>query len=807
MKSKLLFSFFIVIYSISVCTGQGWYTNMEKYWYYRYRLVNDFLIVGTDCGNSIPASDRYRDISLPNGNTMVWDDATQHLGHYIATLAVEYKLLKMNSWSTKRTVEELFDAIDAFDRLDRDAEGYMSDIDHRFPCNPGSWSTPYTTNWNNGVSGSFNGFFIRDDVPFQPGPNKGIDNYVINNSSHFNRPGIASSYIEQFVGDCAFSGKTTIEQPVDWPTGAPHWPLQGNQDQMVELFTGMGLVVKLVDDNVVYNAQNIRHKAMDAAARMTSWIPKFPLQFFPEESYYDLFLNACPSNWLMKDPLNLRCVYRPIHPYGSPGSHCSDGGGIMFVTARGIAKAMQKVCANNDPQYIPKAAGMMFSSAFFPLPQLYQGMQVLNQDVQGNVMFGDIWASFAGNWVDPYLGFPNTTWHSIKRHSLQQHWSTPHMPLIYRVNFYPPGAGTGYCPECTLPHIAYMPYSYPMLLDAAPKCGPYWDNIEGVHGDWTGQDRLGHFMQRQQTWNDNASPMAAVDFNGIDYMELFNLYTYTKGNYLQYLINPYYMENFDVTYPDVYNGNIGSDTHKLTLNWLEYLSAKDHITSDGNVTFRGAKVIDLIPGFKSDYGSVFLAYIQDYNCRGNSGDDYHFALDNNVPTEYNVAHMADFLPRPVDTTDIINEDDSLGETIDSNLLVQSIRTNLETTLKNVEDPEIVDYMSQLFGINRNGTWNRNNVFNIDSTRIDYNKWVEIYPNPTNTTCYLEYQLFDPAKIVIHLTNSVGENFSRLIDYYETDTSQPGKYTITIHSEQLTAGVYYCQVAIGDQIVTKKLTVY
>jgi len=30
-----------------------YYKNLEKYWYYRYRLVNDFLKIGGSCGESL----------------------------------------------------------------------------------------------------------------------------------------------------------------------------------------------------------------------------------------------------------------------------------------------------------------------------------------------------------------------------------------------------------------------------------------------------------------------------------------------------------------------------------------------------------------------------------------------------------------------------------------------------------------------------------------------------------------------------------------------------------------------------------
>lgn len=42
--------------------SQDWYRNLEKYWWYRYRLVNDFMKVGPNCGESIPAD--YRKLGI-----------------------------------------------------------------------------------------------------------------------------------------------------------------------------------------------------------------------------------------------------------------------------------------------------------------------------------------------------------------------------------------------------------------------------------------------------------------------------------------------------------------------------------------------------------------------------------------------------------------------------------------------------------------------------------------------------------------------------------------------------------------------
>ena len=98
-KIFLILPLFILI--IQDTTAQTWYSNMEKYWWYRYMLVNDFMLIGDECGMSIPAQKRNYPLSNDqNQYALEWQDATVELGHYIGALAVEYRMLKDNNWDT-----------------------------------------------------------------------------------------------------------------------------------------------------------------------------------------------------------------------------------------------------------------------------------------------------------------------------------------------------------------------------------------------------------------------------------------------------------------------------------------------------------------------------------------------------------------------------------------------------------------------------------------------------------------------------------------------------------------------------------
>jgi hypothetical protein len=87
-------AFFIIIafgFSFGL-KGQTFTQNLQKYWWYRYRLVNDFMKVGLTHGESIPGErieeGQSTSLSAPR---LEMGDATQKLGHYLGVLALEYK--------------------------------------------------------------------------------------------------------------------------------------------------------------------------------------------------------------------------------------------------------------------------------------------------------------------------------------------------------------------------------------------------------------------------------------------------------------------------------------------------------------------------------------------------------------------------------------------------------------------------------------------------------------------------------------------------------------------------------------------
>ncbi|MGB3467575.1 MAG: T9SS type A sorting domain-containing protein, partial [Cyclobacteriaceae bacterium] len=123
--------------------------------YYRHRLRTEFMVMGLsqtehpteraadfggNYGHSLPAHNTY--LVHEDNYKIWWSDGTIDLGFYISVLATEYKILNDGGFDTSETLEELFYALKAYERLD----SYSNNV------------------WDDDTQSRKNGFFIRDDV-------------------------------------------------------------------------------------------------------------------------------------------------------------------------------------------------------------------------------------------------------------------------------------------------------------------------------------------------------------------------------------------------------------------------------------------------------------------------------------------------------------------------------------------------------------------------------------------------------------------------------------------------------------------
>ena len=183
--------------------------NEEKYWTYRERLRNEYMIgIGPGVGMSIPAS--IRDTA---SGILQWTDCTMAHGEYMAILGMEYKILDDRSDELDQTIKELYYALYAFNRLDYTAEIFF------------------------GGAPSLNGFFMRDDISED---SLGMDTVL----AHLNQ-GLSVFEITHLDSDFMDEIPRNNEESLD---------------QAILLVTGLSVIRKCVPEDVVYTNDGEVHQ-------------------------------------------------------------------------------------------------------------------------------------------------------------------------------------------------------------------------------------------------------------------------------------------------------------------------------------------------------------------------------------------------------------------------------------------------------------------------------------------------------------------------------------------------------------------
>src|SRR6266404_5797765 len=229
----------VFLLPIRMLNAQTNQSNLRKYWHYRYRLVNDFMVVGGNQGESLPAFAR----NLYDDNSLAWGEVPRYLGWYLGVLATEYKLLQNNGQDVNRTMLELHYALMALERLDWEAEP--------------AWGKPAT---------NLNGFMIRDDVPsdFVSAHSKSLNDNILDVWPPFTAGSGGPSFVKYVISEAVTNG---LRNPT-------------SMDQYSELLMGLALVKKCVnnavltfpDENGTPLSDNLRQRAIDEADRIVSFL-------------------------------------------------------------------------------------------------------------------------------------------------------------------------------------------------------------------------------------------------------------------------------------------------------------------------------------------------------------------------------------------------------------------------------------------------------------------------------------------------------------------------------------------------------
>jgi hypothetical protein len=809
---KILFFIALIFYAnFTFCQSQlDLATNEMKYWRLRGRLIGDdnnrdvyegFLRIGPNAGMSMPAArkiplvtnntwwsykqllaDQYGNIGggcflqynntidgnqnlidprdgMPYKGVAEWGDATIDLGNYMAVLASEWKLLHNAGASTAEVEKELYYALNAVDRLDYLAETYY------------------------GLNGDLNGFISRDDVP---------EDFALNNlgkkidlvTSGFSCPISFDNpvNVNYIANDCDknMAGGTNVDLT----------KIRRNVmsvDQIVGLLVGYSLITKLVSPNAMYNNEYLIYKAKQQAFRIVSYVRK----------------GGLTNWWHIVDPDMKKSV-------------CQGTYGLFFSYAMGetarritdvncqnlVSLTIGKSIWNNIIQYyrlfptgnitvtinfppliatslgVPSVSTTLFSTLPYStnmvlkLATLSRKCRHPVTDISGSNFIANLSSSTNREIYDAMYSLL----HGTQPHKSSFYWNTEFSKMLCK----------GSCVQVDNP-------------TEFNDCQNYALNSATIGAPWYFQNRWSSTSLNQindLNVNQNDVNFRVYHYNGLDYMLAHNLYR------LKYFAGTGYNNRIRrKTYGTLpfFDGNamVGNSQYPYIHKAVFSIETNTTVVSSiGNLHFEAGSDVKLLPGFKSVPGSVFSAKIKEYDCtpvvynNGSIGmykdsNAYsEFIFDDSVLQE-NILLENDTLEDETDT--LYNNLDSLCFTYvmhGDTLVVQYNPDCLFT-----EDGQII-YAPQ------------GNKAALQPATI---KSVNLYPNPTNGLCYLEYMLYYNADIRIRVYNQLGQYFSGITnqEYY---SQEKGTQKITLNTSSLAPGIYYCEFSIDGLRETKKFTV-
>lgn len=639
LKTNLILLLFLTNYMIS----QTMTDNHRKYWWYKSRLNNDFVKVGTGDGESFPFNQRGKDgsgFTSPDvRSNMELGDGTSTLGLYIAQLATEYALLMKNSQNTDKVKHELFCALNAFDRVDYKAEDL----------------------WQSGTY-LLNGFFVRDDIP---------KDFVRNNYDHFNYyntwdhsstkynipggdPNTFDTGDHGFHSNCQTGMFKTGSSWSKWiETGGGL--IEESQDQAYDLLLGLAFVNKFVpnwdsDNNAVFpysGEVKLQAEARNIAKRIINHIrdPK------------GLNGNSCNSNgwnslineWRVKNPTTCNLVGlgddARAYAYALGESECqitSDtysapnvanllglplacpGSGYHNAYSLGAGFSLWNSAATislYDPNH--PATGMdtrAFNTNLAAICNCVYGT-ILDQTV--NQIITTLTNSPDTSWLGTILGwiwsvvttiehilipgnYQNLTTSAITTNAYKIEAPLDHGPIAHALLHGAPD------------YVGNSQYSFEYLIDVAPCDGIYnFGNSSQSTYQWSSDNRCDHPNRRGVAAGaSNGAPSG--EYNGIDFMLYHNLY-YLQGYNNNSLTNTM-TDLSDITI----NNPVGLGCSNV--NAYETITTNNtNITCTSPTVWRAGKTIYFGSGVSitgngsTTSGPNFHAYIQKFDCATDVG--------------------------------------------------------------------------------------------------------------------------------------------------------------------------------------------
>ena len=523
---KKIITGLLLFLSFSLCWGQNQEDNLKKYWKYRQRLRDKFMVVSGDVmdyGTNIPASDLSYD-----DNMIGWGDGNNNMSHYLTVLATELWILKHNNQDYSTTLKELYYAMLALERLDN-----FSESNFRWRNAYGSWVDSYRKTWYV-YPGDLNGFSLRDDVS---------DEFWTNHGSHFD------------VGN--FNSQLSKYNQQDYPME------ENSQDVIEHTMEGLALVNKLVGTESVATIPCNFYEPYIITHLTEKGIMTYGEEFFsgPQTVNFSLWAQDIVKRYIR--------YMQYDGTYTLSGFMLPFGGSVSTITTHWILVNP----VTND--YVQEGSGRGDMGVALISPGIIatgmditgENLRVYPETVMTNQMFNDAFKDPTAvqnttNFITDISGKPRKTYDDNLARSLACNGNTMGAETFSVLrnlrDTYDP-FNTGHTPIMVNEHLPLMylalhdPYYdvmglqdavynvdkvlYEGLLNSAPCSGPATNC--GVR-DWTATSRC--------LWPQNLGKNSDkhTEFNGLDYMMLHNLYyiAFRKEDFYKSVIfdNGFYLD-------------------------------------------------------------------------------------------------------------------------------------------------------------------------------------------------------------------------------------------------------------------------